>query len=44
VRKIDRVVRRSGGGRRIAREVVRRKELQFNRFIRKISQSGSGAS
>jgi UDP-3-O-[3-hydroxymyristoyl] N-acetylglucosamine deacetylase len=44
VRKIDRVVRRSGGGRRIAQEVVRRKEMQFRRFMRKINDSAGRGS
>ena len=36
VRKIDRVVKRSRGRRMVPREVVRRRELQFHRFMRKI--------
>jgi UDP-3-O-[3-hydroxymyristoyl] N-acetylglucosamine deacetylase len=39
VRKIDRVVRRSGGKKYLPRDVVRRREVQFHRFMRKINSS-----
>jgi UDP-3-O-[3-hydroxymyristoyl] N-acetylglucosamine deacetylase len=39
VRKIDRMVQRSKGRRIVSRDIVRRRELQFHRFMRRIGSS-----
>jgi len=39
VKKIDRVIKRNRGSRTISREIVKRNELKFNRFIKTISHS-----